>query len=96
MIEVGRVAIKIVGREAGKHCVIVDILDKNFVLIDGEVKRRRCNIDHLEFLPIKLKIRKGASREKVLEAMVKAGIIEKPREEKPKKPKEGKLRKGKK
>ncbi|WP_457611716.1 KOW motif-containing protein, partial [Methanocaldococcus sp.] len=36
-IEIGRVCIKTLGREAGNTCVIVDILDKNFVLIDGNV-----------------------------------------------------------
>ncbi|RLG55185.1 MAG: 50S ribosomal protein L14e, partial [Candidatus Hydrothermarchaeota archaeon] len=48
-IEIGRVCVKTAGREAGKRCVIVDIIDKNFVLVDGpEVQRRRCNIKHLE------------------------------------------------
>ena len=48
-IEVGRQCIKIAGREAGKKCEIVAIIDENFVEIDGEeVKNRRCNINHLE------------------------------------------------
>ena len=52
-IEVGRQCIKIAGREAGKKCEIVAIIDENFVEIDGEeVKNRRCNINHLEPMSI--------------------------------------------
>ncbi len=75
VIEVGRVCVKIAGREAGRKCAIVDIIDKNFVLIDGpKVKRRRCNIKHLEPLEIKLDIGKGASKEEVVKAFEQAGI----------------------
>ncbi len=74
VFEIGRVCVKLRGREAGRKCVIVDIIDENFVIIDGDVKRRRCNIDHLEPLPIKLDIKQGASTEEVVKAMVEAGI----------------------
>ena len=48
-IEVGRVCVKIAGREAGEKCAIVEIIDENFVEVVGEaVKNRRCNIAHLE------------------------------------------------
>ena len=48
-IEKGRVCVKIAGRESGKKCVIVDVIDENFVEIVGnEVKIKRCNIKHLE------------------------------------------------
>ena len=48
-IEVGRVCVKIAGREAGEKCAIVEIIDENFVEVVGEaVKNRRCNISHLE------------------------------------------------
>jgi large subunit ribosomal protein L14e len=48
-IEKGRVCVKIAGRESGKKCVIVDVIDENFVEIVGnEVKNKRCNIKHLE------------------------------------------------
>lgn len=45
-IEVGRICVKLFGREAGRKCVVVDIIDKNFVLITGPkkltgIKRRR-------------------------------------------------------
>ena len=48
-IEVGRVCVKIAGREAGEKCAIVEIIDENFVEVVGEaVKNRRYNIAHLE------------------------------------------------
>ena len=48
-IEVGRVCVKIAGREAGEKCAIVEIIDENFVEVLGvSVKNRRCNINHLE------------------------------------------------
>ncbi len=74
-IEIGRVCIKTLGREAGNTCVIVDILDKNFVLIDGNVKRRRCNIKHLEPTEKKVDIEKGASTEEVKLALDTAGLL---------------------
>lgn len=60
-IEVGRICVKTAGREAGKYCVVVDIVDENFVIITGPkdvtgVKRRRCNIKHLEPTPEKVDI----------------------------------------
>ena len=74
VIEVGRVCVKLRGREAGRRCVVVDIIDENFVIIDGDVKRRRCNIKHLEPLPIKLNIKPGASTEEVIKEMLKNKI----------------------
>ncbi len=74
VIEVGRVCVKIRGREAGRRCVVVDILDENFVIIDGDVKRRRANIKHLEPLPVVLNIKAGASTEEVVKAMIENKI----------------------
>ncbi|MCE4620493.1 MAG: 50S ribosomal protein L14e [Desulfurococcales archaeon] len=80
-IEVGRLCVKIYGREAGRKCVIVDIIDENFVLITGPknltgVRRRRANIDHIEPLDKKIEINKGASDEEVMDALTKAGLVQ--------------------
>ncbi len=80
-IEVGRICVKLAGREAGRKCVIVDIIDDNFVLITGPkeltgVKRRRVNIKHIEPLDKVVNIKKGASDEEVLEAIKVAGLEE--------------------
>ncbi len=80
-IEVGRLCIKLRGRESGRKCIIVDIIDENFVLITGPkdvsgVKRRRCNINHIELLPEKIDIEPGASDEEVKKALEAAGLLE--------------------
>lgn len=80
-IEVGRIYVKLTGREAGRKCVIIDIIDKNFVLITGPkqmtgVKRRRTNINHIEPLKYKIKIKRGASDEEVIEALKASGKLE--------------------
>jgi len=82
MIEIGKVCLKIAGREAGKYCVVVKKIDKNFVEITGPknvtgVKRRRANILHLEELPYKLEIKEGASDAEVLEAWKKSKLLKK-------------------
>src|SRR3989344_38536 len=69
MYQIGRVCMKLAGRDAGKICVIVS-LDKNGrVLIDGETRRRLCNIIHLEPLDSVVKIKSGASNADVVKAL---------------------------
>ncbi len=80
-IEVGRICVKLLGREAGRKCVIVDIIDENFVLITGPkeltgVKRRRANIKHIEPIDKKVEIPKGADDKAVLKAIKDAGLEE--------------------
>jgi len=80
-IEVGRICIKLVGREAGRNCIIVDIMDKNFVLITGPkdvtgVKRRRANANHVEPLKDKIRIKRGAPDEEVTEALKASDKLE--------------------
>ncbi len=80
-MEVGRICVKTVGREAGKKCIIVDIVDKNFVLITGPrtvsgIKRRRANINHLEPTQEKIGINRGATDEEVTEALKAADKLD--------------------
>ena len=93
MIEVGRLAIKIAGRDAGKKCVIVDIVDDNTVLIDGETRRRKCNINHLEPLKGKIDIKKGASHADIISVFKKLGIEIKEKKSKEKTERPRKVRK---
>ena len=74
MIETGRICVKIAGRDAGNYCAIVEVLDKNYVVIGGNVRRRKCNLVHLEPLDKAIKIKDKATTEEVLEAMKKEGI----------------------
>ena len=71
---IGNICIKIAGRESNRVAVIVDKIDSNHVLIDGNLRRKKCNILHLELLNKKLDIKKGASTEEVHKAMEKEGI----------------------
>jgi len=80
-IEIGRVCVKTVGREAGRKCVIVDIIDENFVLVTGPkqlsgVKRRRVNIKHIEPLDLVLNIPRGASDDEVLKAIEEKNLVD--------------------
>ncbi len=78
VFEVGRIVVKTLGREAGRYCVIVDVIDKNFVLVDGvKVRRRRSNVAHLAPTAEKVEIKKGASTEDVKKAVDKAKLTEK-------------------
>jgi large subunit ribosomal protein L14e len=72
-LDIGRICVKKLGREAGKKCIVVDIIDKSFVLVTGpkalnRVKRRRVNIRHLEPTEDRLKIVRRASDEDVIAA----------------------------
>ncbi len=75
--DIGRLCVKTLGREAGHYCVIVDIIDKNYLLIDGlKVRRRRVNYNHIEPIADVLDLKKGASHEQV-EAAIKKAKLEK-------------------
>jgi len=80
-VEVGRLCVKMSGRESGMRCVVVDVVDKSFVLITGPkkvtgVRRRRANIMHVEPLQESISIKRDASDEEVEEALKKAGKLE--------------------
>lgn len=69
------------GREAGYYCVIVDIIDKNYLLVDGlKVRRRRVNYRHIEPIADIVDIKKGASHEQVEAAIKKAKLEKKMKE----------------
>ncbi len=69
LVEVGRVCVKKLGRDAGKRAVITKVLDANFVNIVTAVrtKERRCNVKHLEFLSEKIEAGNKEQLAKALE-----------------------------
>ena len=71
MYEIGRLCVKLAGRDAGKKCVIIDILKDNYVMIDGSTRRRKCNTAHLEPLNQVIKIKKKATNAEVIKAFKK-------------------------
>lgn len=74
LYDVGRVCVKLAGKEAGKYCVILENQDNNFALIDGDVIRKRCNMAHLEPLDIVINIKKNSDKQEILGALANAGL----------------------
>ena len=73
-MDVGRICIKLTGREKGRRCVIVDIIDRNFVLVTGPpeltgVRRRRVNMSHLEPLEEKIEVSRNASDDEIIDLL---------------------------
>jgi len=80
-IEVGRICVKQAGRECCTKCVVIDVLDKSFVLVTGPkkvtgLKRRRVNINHLMPVEEKVDVNRGASDDEVAQALDDAGLTE--------------------
>jgi large subunit ribosomal protein L14e len=74
-IENGRICIKTHGRDAGRLCVVTNVIDENFakILCVGRKKKRKVNIRHLEPLTKKMEMKeKDEETLKVLEGMMKA------------------------
>lgn len=76
---VGRIVVKTHGREKGRRCVVVERVDKNFVLVTGPqkltgVRRRRANVDHITPTEQKIKIDSGADDKAVTKAITDAKL----------------------
>lgn len=74
MFDIGRICMKIAGRDAGKKCVIVDVIDEHYVMIDGQTRRRKCNIKHLEPLNQTVQITKNAPVPEVVRVLKELNI----------------------
>lgn len=90
IFDIGRIVIKTKGRDANKPAVVIDVLDNNYVLIDGFTRKRKCSIAHLEPLDKTIKIKKNEKTETIKELLKKEGfkIKEKKVKRSPRKPKE--------
>ena len=80
-IEAGRVCVEMAGRESGRKCIIVDVMDKSFVVVTGPkkvtgVKRRRVNINHVAPTEDVIQIKRGASDEEVTQMIDASGKLE--------------------
>lgn len=85
MMEIGRVCIKTAGRDSGKRGVIIDVINESYVAIDGQVRRKKCNIKHLEPSETLIAISKNAAHEEVIGELKKLGIEVKEKSKKEKK-----------
>ncbi len=82
LYEQGRVCVKTMGREAGSLCIVIEKKDESYVLVTGPrqlsgVKRRNCNIRHLEPLETILTIAADADDEAIEKAIEEAGLTDK-------------------
>ncbi len=73
-MDVGRLCVKLAGREAGYRCVVVDVIDRNYVLVTGPeeltgVRRRRVNMSHLRPLEERIDIARNASDQEILDLL---------------------------
>lgn len=65
MFDIGRVCMKIAGRDSNKYCVVIDKVDDHTVMVDGQTRRKKVNVKHLMPLKKVLDIGKNASHESV-------------------------------
>lgn len=82
LYEIGRICVKTMGREAGSLCIVIEKKDESYVLVTGPrqlsgVKRRNCNIRHLEPLETILTIAADADDEAIEKAIEEAGLTDK-------------------
>jgi large subunit ribosomal protein L14e len=73
-MDIGRICLKLKGREADKRCVIVDVIDRNYVMVTGPfdltgVKRRRVNMSHLRPLDEVIEIPRNASDQEIIDIL---------------------------
>lgn len=74
MLEVGRLVVKTAGRDAGEFGVVIEVLDDNYVMLDGNVRRKKVNRSHVEPLGQVFDVKKGAKTEEVRAVLDDAGI----------------------
>jgi large subunit ribosomal protein L14e len=69
MFEVGTVCVKLAGRDSGKKCVVIEAPKDGIVVIEGETRRRKCNIRHLYATGESAKVKAGANHAEVMKAL---------------------------
>lgn len=70
----GRLVMKLAGRDAGRVGVVVEQLDAVYLLVDGNVRRKKVNVKHVEPLEKVIELKKGVSHEEVVKAFRKEGL----------------------
>jgi len=74
IFEVGRLCVKIAGRDAGRTCVVVEAVGNGYVIVDGDVRRKKVNVRHLEPLDKTVSVKSKASSADVKKAFEKEGL----------------------
>ncbi|MBI4894502.1 MAG: 50S ribosomal protein L14e [Candidatus Aenigmarchaeota archaeon] len=81
-LQVGRVCMKVAGRESGGYCVFLKSEGPSFGLVTGPkiltgVKRRKSNVSHLEPTQYMVDVSENSTDEQVIAALDKAGLTKK-------------------
>lgn len=74
ILAVGRLCVKLAGRDAGRKAVIVDDSTYPLVLLDGDVRRKKVNVKHLEPLDQMVELKQGATHSDVKKAFESLGL----------------------
>ena len=84
---------KLAGRDAGQICIVIKKVDSTFVMIDGQTRRRKCNIKHLEPLDKTFDVNDDATHDEIKEIFKKMNIELKDKKSKNTKPRQKKQHK---
>ena len=74
IFEVGRLCVKIAGRDARRTCVVVEAMGNGYVVVDGDVRRKKVNVRHLEPLDRTVELKAKADHAVVAKAFEKLGL----------------------
>mgnify|MGYP002062413961 CR=1 FL=1 len=79
LVQIGRVAVKTSGKDAGSTGTIVNIIDQNRVLIDGTgskqgLRRQVANLRDIEITPLHQVVQFNSGSKAVAEATKKSGV----------------------
>lgn len=74
MFEIGRVCYKTAGRDSNNVCVVVQVVDTKYVIIDGNVRRKKVNVNHLEPTNTIISLTSGADTHAVHKALQEQGF----------------------
>ncbi len=79
--EIGRIVVKVAGRDAGLKGVVVNVVGGNRVLVTGPpsltgLRRRNVNILHILPTQYRVEVKRDASDEEVVKALEESGLID--------------------
>jgi large subunit ribosomal protein L14e len=73
MFSIGRVCYKTAGRDSNRVCVVVESVDDRYVVVDGDTRRKKVNVQHLEPTAKVVKVSEKASTEDVRKSLEAEG-----------------------
>ena len=71
---IGRICVKLAGRDAGKKCVVLSEEKDGKVLIDGATRRREVSLKHLEPINETVSIAANAATKEVASVLKEMGV----------------------